>query len=278
MVFHRYDIHKADIFRGVNDTTNSALRAGQLLTDGRNVRGLNTCVMHTQELVITHALGLRTRTRMRVVVDEFCEGKALRNRVKELLSFIMDKKAKGRFREYCNLDKAVKTNVLELPNDTRVAGTYRMFVSCLKSKQPIQVYCAESKDASKVQDLALSTKEWQQLAEFEAVLKHCHILAMESQIDGVGPNSFAYYTVANCRWNLKNSKSFNVVNVRHNWNGDKTILKVPTVLIDRDMLMPCTLVLLKRLDDEFKRYFAAPDADQQLLMFFHPLMIWQGFS
>ena len=56
--------------------------------------------MHAQELVVTHALGLRERSRQGVVTDKYEPGKTLRNRTKALLSKIMDKKAKGRFKEY----------------------------------------------------------------------------------------------------------------------------------------------------------------------------------
>jgi hypothetical protein len=42
--------------------------------------------MHAQELVVTHALGLRERSKQGVVTDKFESGKTLRNRVKNLLS------------------------------------------------------------------------------------------------------------------------------------------------------------------------------------------------
>jgi hypothetical protein len=47
----RFGITRDDIFRGVNDTTNSAIMAGRLLSSGRNPATQNTCHMHSQELV-----------------------------------------------------------------------------------------------------------------------------------------------------------------------------------------------------------------------------------
>jgi hypothetical protein len=48
--------------------------------------------MHAQELVVTHALGLRERSKAGVVTDQYEAGKSIRKKVKNLLSKIMDKK------------------------------------------------------------------------------------------------------------------------------------------------------------------------------------------
>jgi hypothetical protein len=136
MTCNRYNITRDDVFRGVNDTTNSALLTGREIAGGRTPaqRG-TTCHMHAQELVVTHALGLGERSKAGVVTDQYEAGKNIRNKVKNLLSKIMDKKAKGRFKEYkmmcqeylhCNAPK------LELPNDTRVSGVFRMYQSALR--------------------------------------------------------------------------------------------------------------------------------------------------
>ena len=48
--------------------------------------------MHAQELVVTHALGLRTRKKRGVgVIDSFESGRLLRDCVKKLVSRLMDK-------------------------------------------------------------------------------------------------------------------------------------------------------------------------------------------
>ena len=69
----RYDITIDDVRRGVHDTTSAALLTGTTISGGRQpkVKG-TTFHMHAQELVVTHALGLRTRRKRGVgVVDEF---------------------------------------------------------------------------------------------------------------------------------------------------------------------------------------------------------------
>ena len=97
-----YDITVDDVRRGINDTTSAALLTGTTISGGRQpkIKG-TTCHMHAQELVVTHALGLRTRRKRGFgVVDEFESGKLLRDAVKKLVSKIMDKKAKSRFVKY----------------------------------------------------------------------------------------------------------------------------------------------------------------------------------
>ena len=173
--------------------------------------------MHTQELVITHALGIRTRKKKGVVVDSFDLGKNLREKVKALLSFIMDRKAKGRFREYCSYcheSTGTKGLVLEIPNDTRVAGTYRMFLSCLRSKKAITQFGLVSSHAEKMVNLNLTKKDWNVLSEVETILKECHDLAMISQSDFVGASSYAYYAVRFCKDILNSTIEFEVVDVK----------------------------------------------------------------
>jgi hypothetical protein len=87
---------------------------------------------------------------------------------------------------YCTEQSGTKGLVLELPNDTRVAGTYRMFLSCLRSKKAINQFGTESSHAENMANLMLSRTEWNILSEVEAILKECHDLAMVSQINQVG--------------------------------------------------------------------------------------------
>ena len=59
--------------------------------------------MHAQELVLKHALGLAVRRKNRIIHDQFIEGKAIRDAVRNLLSTVMDKKAKARYKEYSQM-------------------------------------------------------------------------------------------------------------------------------------------------------------------------------
>jgi hypothetical protein len=280
-LFCSFGIEPEDVFRGVNDTTNSALLTGHLLSSGRNKQNINTCMMHTQELVVTHALGIRTRKRRGVVVDSFEKGKNIRDKVKSMLTFIMDRKSKGRFREYCTFcceNTGTKGLVLELPNDTRVAGTYRMFLSCLRSKKAISQFGSVSSHADKMSALLLTRTEWNVLSEVEAILLECHELAMESQVDSVGASSYSYYAVQECKQKLKNAEGFDVINVHLNYSPSVTRAELTKSNVKRVELSDTATELLDRLDHEFSNYFGKPDDDQLLSMFFHPYFVWSGYE
>jgi hypothetical protein len=266
----------------VNDTTNAALLTGHLLSLGRNKKeNKNTCAMHTQELVVTHALGIRQRRAVNEVVNDFPEGCNLRERVKALLSFVMDRKSKARFKEYtslCNDNTGTKGIVLELPNDTRVAGTYRMFLSCLRSRIPLQIFCTSSSQSEKMIALKLNHNEWQLLAEFECVLKECHELAMQTQLDMVGANSYSYFAAQDTRYRLATQKMFEYVDLKCNYLPSSIRSDLPKTKDERAHLHVETQTLLTRLVTEFKFYFGKPDSDQLLQMFFHPYMVWSGYT
>jgi hypothetical protein len=252
-----------------------------LLSLGRNKQGIRTCLMHTQELVVTHALGIRTRSTGNEVHDSFVEGKHIRSRVKKLLSFVMDRKSKGRFREYqefCKDHCGTQGLVLELPNDTRVAGTYRMFLSCIRSKKALQGFGSHSSHASSMIDMNLSMREWIVLSEFESVLKECNDLAMQSQLDMVGANSFSYYAVQKTRHFLNKAKTFDFIEVKNQYSPSVPREELVKTRYEREAMSAEAQTLLKRLENEFNNYFGKPDDDQILQMFFHPYIVWNGYT
>jgi hypothetical protein len=239
--------------------------------------------MHAQELVLNHAFGMRTRSAQRKVVDSFEPGMKCREKVMKLMSFIMNKKSKGRFGEYQRLLTAIQGEagiVLELPNLTRVAGTYRMFVSCLRSKRGIEEYCARSKEADKIasDEMGLTRSDWLQISEFEAILKICHDLAMESQVEQPGSNCYSYYAVAECRNMLKNAKHFEFIDPEAVYLTSLVREQLPKKSYRRTDMQGHSLKLLERLDIEYGNYFKEPDEDQLLAMFFHPFIVCSGYK
>ena len=237
--------------------------------------------MHTQELVVTHALGIRTRSAKGQVTDSFEPAKNFRDKVKTWLSFIMDRKAKGRFREYsmyCAENNGTKGLVLELPNETRVAGTYQMFLSSLRSKKAITQFGTDSSHAQRMSSMMLSRTEWNVLSEVEAILKECHDLAMESQVDRVGASCFSYYAVRECKETLKSADEFDVIDLKESYPPSTTRKELKKTQIERDRLSETATELLKRLDKEYEHYFGSPDEDQLIAMFFHPYFVWSGYE
>lgn len=271
------------MFRGVNDTTNSALLTGLMIAGGRTpaVKG-TTCHMHAQELVVQHALGLRQRRKGGQDVDSFGPGKALRDKCRTLVTKIMDKRSKNKFVkyiEYCLKELQIEVNKLEIPNDTRVSGVFYMYESILRPRKCIMMFCTVSSERAVYKDLNLDDYDWQLLAETHAVLKVMNILAMTSQQQSVESNCFSYYHVVNARFYLRTSTEFEVFDLsKDHWLPTTDINKIPTVVMLKEDLMSSTQKLIDRFEDEFQNYFAEPDSDQILMMVFHPLMIWMGFE
>ena len=279
--FYRYDILRSDIFRGINDTTNSALLTGRLISSGRvpDDGSRNSCFMHTQELALTHAFGLRDRKRNGDVTDSFLPGKAIRDRVRKLCSTIMNRKSKGCFNDYsmlCKDEHGFKALVLELPNETRISGTFRMFNSCLRAKELIMEFCSQREQ--KFGNLLLTDSEWQFLAEIEAVMKYTNVLAMQVQVDRVGDNCFSYYCVKQCCHELTSFSELSCCDVRQQWTANCLPSDIPQIKTRRDRLLKDTLNFIDRLVAEYNNYFPKPDSDMELMMWVHPIMQWNGIS
>ena len=68
---YRVGIYQANVFCAVSNTTNSALKAGELIADGWVVVGGMTCIMHAQELCLKHALGVAIRKKNNMIIDNF---------------------------------------------------------------------------------------------------------------------------------------------------------------------------------------------------------------
>jgi hypothetical protein len=237
--------------------------------------------MHAQELCVTHALGIRTRTYRGDVLDEFPPGKQLRDRVKALASKIMDGKSKARYQKYskhCREICRCEPRKLELPNETRISGVYKMFESILRSRRTITNYCTTSDEANLYSDVILTDHEWRFLSETLAVLRMTNELAMATQEDSIDSNCFSYYNVKETRHKVTHCQTIRVVNLNSIWDPEEDITKNPTktILRKRDHLLVDTQNLLDRLSYEYNSYFKNPDSDQVKMMLLHPVMMWRG--
>jgi hypothetical protein len=282
MIIYRYNITVDDIFRGVNDTTSSAVKTGVMLAGGRApATPGTTCHMHAQELVMQHALGLRQRTKNKEVIDSFEEGRLLCKKVKILSAFLMNKRAKNRFQKYKQYIKDnmnVDVNRIVIPNETRMSGVYYMYESILRAKDAVNLYCKFSPERNEYTDLILTETEWQLIAETLAILKVMNTLALTSQKQSVDSNCYSYYNVAHARYYIKTSKQFKVFNLFAQWAPTKEAWGIPTQNVLKVDLLPQSRILIDRLVKEFDHYFPKPDSDQILMMIFNPVFHWSGFT
>lgn len=278
----RYGIVGDDIFRAISDTTNSALKTGREISQMRNLDTKNTCYMHTQELVVTHALGIRTRTNRDGLKDTFPAMRDLIQKVRILCSTISNKKSKNTFKLYKKfIRETFKEDVraFVLPNDTRVAGVFLMFESLIKQKDYVVRYCnnfLKNEAQKKLEERMLSNEEWERLAEAESILRLTTVLAMHSQVEETGYTSFAYLKVMHVRYALQQQQKFQMYDVRRidtPSNGEMT-----QKFMDRNDLNLISSLLLNRLVKEYTTYFPKPDQDQIFQMFYHPFMVRRGFK
>jgi hypothetical protein len=238
--------------------------------------------MHTQELVLQHALGIRERTRNGEPFDDFKPGKALTKKVKKLCSYIMNKHDKNRFlnyEDYCKTHmKQTSVRKLVVPNDTRVSGIFFMFESVLSSYKCLTHYVSRSTYKKDFTELMILPNEWQLIAEFYSVMKIMNVLAMTSQKQTVDANCFSYYSVAFARFMIESAKNLKVVELLSHYKPSTELNKIPIMSLDIDVLNPLTQTFILRLVKEFDFYFKYPDGDQIKMMIFHPVMIWRGFK
>ena len=276
----RYGIVHNDIFRGVNDTTNSATLAGRLLqctnTFVLGVEGRRTCSMHTNDLVTKHATGMVVRKVNNVISDSFDALQAMVKEVKDAGSYLMEKRAKNRWANFVRVGKMVgfTATKIELPNKTRVSGLYRMLISFLRNRRLIQMSAGDPYFAKDFEEkgLILSTETWQDFAEVEAVLYHANVLAMETQREDEGHIAFSWYEIALARFRLRTSRQFEVIDT----NAAVATEKPRRVPVKRENLQPIAKKLLVRMDNEYERYYTKPDTDQVVAAFSHPVMVAMG--
>lgn len=234
----------------------------------------NTCYMHSQELAVGHALGVKERRANNEVVDCFEVGKNLRKKTKVLCSYIMDNKVKSRYQEFRDQSFtafACDANRLELPNDTRVSGTFKLFTSCLRSKNLIIYFCNHSKDANKLLSMLPTEAEWEMVVQFEAVLQITNSFAMSSQVDYAGFNCWAYYCMAHCKSTLKYMNYLRVIDfLSHSWSHKMLAKDIPRVNLMKVNWNVHAAKFVERLIVEYEHYFPGPDDDMILMMYLHP--------
>lgn len=193
----------------------------------------------------------------------------------------MDNKVKFRFSEFCEKSFSAfscDANRLELPNDTRVSGTFKMFFSCLRSKRLIVYYCNNSKHSEKLLPLLLSDTEWELLQQYEAILQITNSFALSSQVDYPGYNCWAYYCMAYCKSTLSMCNVLSIIDLSvHNWNHKTKISKIPRRNLKKEDWSVHTIEFIDRLIAEYEKYFPGPDEDMIIMMHMHPYMVWGGF-
>ena len=274
-VLGRYGIvAKTDLFRSVNDNTNAAVAAGRLLSsegcDGQ-------CTMHLVQLAIGHALGLKTRSNNRIVVDKFQHGADIIKIARDVVAFLNPKKSHSNFVLFKQTAKEWGLDVIkmDLDNETRVSGALRLLQAVLRSKPAIELHQASSR--SNANFPAITPQNWVQIAEFEAILREVGNHAFTVQNDMPGSSALSWVWTSFVKHSLACGQ-FDVVDLlrRYSWNANTLFKDLPLATMSIDQMTPESQQLRDRFIAELDRYLPQPDDDQLLAMACHPLVVTIG--
>ena len=293
-----FSISQEDLFRPINDTTNSALAAGREIV-GTDENG--GCGMHEAELIIKHATGQVERRCNRTVTDHFrnCEG--LRKKSRKMISWIVSPQFKNRYQKYHDFIISTmkwKPFKVILGNDTRVAGTNIMYQGLLRSYCALSTFSKSSEAPNEFKTICLSATEWDQLSQFESIIRSTQILAMELQTNYPAAICISSLQIAMALYRLKKStiSGFHVVETRDGvlsssefpWDPHTKFEQLPT-RIRRYTRIPeeyglgnnlsgDSCHLIDRFLKEFPEYFSKNIADRDLATMLHPFMADHGIA
>jgi hypothetical protein len=99
-VFEIFGITQADLKVPINDNTASAVAAGREIV-GNGIDGY--CAMHKLELITGHAVGIKKRSRKKVIFDSFPEAEEIWKAFKKMVGWLLSGHNKHRFVTYRKL-------------------------------------------------------------------------------------------------------------------------------------------------------------------------------
>ena len=125
--------------------------------------------MHLAALSLGLALSFVERRENNKVVNYWAPFRDLYKKAEKLATAVFGTKNKTQYDDYKKTLKAKGMDVIHcrLPNKTRVAGCHLLMTDLLRSKFALCYYASQE---PKIASLNLSQEEWNQLAEFAAVM------------------------------------------------------------------------------------------------------------
>lgn len=312
LLLNRYGIKVTDLLKPINDTTNAALAAGRLIMGGGVDDGATesgSCDMHRGALAINHASGFLQRSKGGAVVDSFPDSADLYRKVKLMVSYLTDLKAKDRLKRYTSVVLGPPLNTttinLPIPNKTRVNGTFIMYEAVIRSYHALRVFNMQCGPADSVfNERFLLGSEWQQLAEFTAVYFPVKTYLTSIQSDEFAAISLSRIYLGNMLEDLFSpgygenifepkfeEMLLHVVrmNSPDRWVPSTSYTSLPTQTLSyvpniseisgervEGQVMAATRTLVERIFKECHRYFPASDEDEHLALVLNPVTLELG--
>jgi hAT family C-terminal dimerisation region len=295
-------IRKCDIYRAANDTTNTALMIGRLLTaDGKQ----GTCAMHEIQLAIVHSTGMVERKKGKNITDSFPECESLRKKAMLASGYLMEKRAKSRLKKMQELMTTCGRVCcrIAMPASTRAAGILILFESLIRERFNLAIYWHSNVVAKDLTD-----SDYYAISQVASVLFPIGVLVKNVQSDKPGAISYTYFFILRTWVEYITRKKWFVAETRRKehpddctrWDGSYTFpprsykgipieniteqkkLKkkkyIQLVPVARDKLLPIAQTLLERLIKEMTNYGVKPTDDRLLAIACNPLMATLGME
>ena len=257
--------------------------------------------MHEAELIIKHATGQVVRRRNRSIVDSFKECDDFHKAARKMIHWIVSPQFKSRYMAYQeSVSKGMKWHPFKvvLGNDTRVAGTNIMYQGLLRSIWALEYFHNSPSSPHDFKSLFLSSSQWDQLSQYESIIRSTQILAIKLQTDYPAAIAISSLYVGLAFHRLKKAvqNGFSVVETRkgvlsqneYPWDPKSPFDKLPTCLRlysnspnnhgSGNYLTKESCHLVDRFLKELPNYFSKQETDRDLATMCHPLSAVMGVS
>lgn len=167
-----------------------------------------------------------------------------------------------------------------IDNDTRIAGTMFMYQQLLRSRYTTSTFFAQEKQSDR-DKYFLTEDEFEDAAQFEAVLRPMITLSMNTQIDSRPIAGSSWLNVLKAKAAVE-CTSYSVVDVgfkaddKEKWDARTQFKDLPTRLILATQMNENAQLLRSRIVKELTAYFPEPDEHQLVAMICDPVMFTTG--
>jgi hypothetical protein len=183
-------VRQEDLYKSANDTTNSSVKVGFLLTGEKG-----TCAMHTTAAIAHWARNWNFAKEQSAgqVHDSFVPLKDLFKELLDAAGWLNNKKSKGRYLRYSKLMVKLgrRARKLVVPNSTRVSGIVLLHLNSLLMERwnLLEFYHADA-GAKEITD----DQVWL-ASQVYVVLYPLMVLSQQVQTDTFGASSYTYFLI-----------------------------------------------------------------------------------
>ena len=257
--------------------------------------------MHEAELIIKHATGQVVHRRIHSIVDSFKECYDFRKAAQKMIHWIVSPQFKSCYKAYQeSVSKGMKWHPFKvvLGNDTCVAGTNILYQGLLHSIWALKYFHNSPSSPHDFKSLFLSSSQWDQLSQYESIIRSTQILAMELQTDYPAAITISSLYIGLAFHCLKKAvqNGFSVVETRkgvfsqneYPWDPKTPFNKLPTHLClysnnpnnhgSGNYLTKESCHLVDCFLKEFPNYFSKQETDCDLATMCHQLSAVMGVS